>query len=82
VSAAERARDLIVFCDGFDEGGLYPRFTRRARVVARDLIDALDQLDAERSARIAIQAQRDRLLGIVGGAAYLDLTERLREKAG
>jgi hypothetical protein len=65
----ERARDLIVFCDGFDEAARYPGFTRRARAVARDLLDALDQLDAERSARIAIQERAERLQAIVGRRA-------------
>jgi hypothetical protein len=59
---AERAREMIVFCDGFDEGGLYPEFTRRARLVARDLLEVLDLLGAERSARVALQQRIDGLL--------------------
>ena len=59
-TSRERAGELIVFCDGFDEGGLYPGFTRRAREVAYDLRDALDQLDATCTALAAITTDRDR----------------------
>jgi len=50
------ARDLIVFCDGIEEGG-FAVYASRGRVVARELLAALDALDAERSARIALQAR-------------------------
>jgi hypothetical protein len=66
MSPAERARDLIVFCDGFDEGGLYPGFTRRARMVARDLLVALGELERERSARRAVQERCERQQAILG----------------
>jgi hypothetical protein len=66
----KRARDLIAFCDGFDEGGLYPGFTPRARLVARDLLDALEMLAAERSARFALQARCERQQAILGRHAH------------
>lgn len=58
--ARDDARDLIVFADGLDCGGL-PEYARRARVVARELLDALDALDAERSARTALQERCERI---------------------
>ena len=64
--SGERARELLVFCDGFDEGGLYPEFTRRARVVARDLLAVLDEFAAERSAREALQARCRRQQDLLG----------------
>jgi hypothetical protein len=64
--ARSRASELVVFCDGFDEGGLYPGFTGRARSVARDLLDALGELEAERSARVALQARCERQQQLLG----------------
>jgi len=56
---AERdARDLIVFADGLEEGGLRV-YAQRARSVARDLLQCAGELRAERSARVAIQKQRN-----------------------
>jgi hypothetical protein len=70
--ARARARELLVFCDGFDEGGGYPELTRRARLVAGDLVEALDELAAERSARVALHARcetQQQLLGKRAGDA-------------
>jgi hypothetical protein len=76
----QRARELIAFCDGFDEGGLYPEFTRRARMVARDMLELADQVDAERSARRAAQDGYRRALAILerqaGDAALPDVFRR------
>jgi hypothetical protein len=74
--ARDRARDLVSFCDGFDEGGLYPEFTRRARLVAGDLLDTLDELAAERSARVALQARCETQQAILGKRAYDAFRER------
>jgi hypothetical protein len=52
------AEDFIEFCNGLEEAGL-PEFARRGRVVARLLIEAVDELDAERSARRAIQERAE-----------------------
>jgi hypothetical protein len=54
--ARERAREFVVFCDGAEEAG-FADYARRGRSVARDCLDALDMLDAERSARRAIQGR-------------------------
>ena len=58
--AEQRARELIVFADGVEEAGLRV-YSQRARVVADDLLRTAEQLRGERSARLAIQAERDRL---------------------
>ncbi len=58
--AEQRARDLIVFCDGLDHAG-FRDFSQRARMVARDLLKATHDLRMERSVRVSIQAERDRL---------------------
>ncbi len=55
-----RARDLIVFCDGLEHAG-FQDFSQRARTVARDLLQSLHDLRMEQSARMSIQAERDRL---------------------
>jgi hypothetical protein len=65
-----RARELIAFCDGLDESGLLPDFARRSRVVARELLENLDLLDAERSARRALQERCDRQQEILGKGVY------------
>jgi hypothetical protein len=58
--ARERARDFVSFCDGLEQAGL-DEYARRGRVVADDLLQALQALDAERSARRAIQERAERL---------------------
>jgi hypothetical protein len=63
------ASELIVFSDGLEEGGLLV-YARRSRVVARELLCACDELEAERSARVALQLRCETLQEIVGGAAY------------
>lgn len=60
-AAREGALEFALFCDGAEEGGLVD-YARRGRNAARALIAALDELAAERSARVAIQADRDRIL--------------------
>ena len=57
----EDARELIAFADGLEEGG-FRDYARRSRVVARELLQCAADVRAERSARAAIQAQRDKLL--------------------
>lgn len=57
--AAERARELVVFCDGISD--LAPDLARRSRIVASDIADLITMLKSERSARVSIQEARDRL---------------------
>jgi hypothetical protein len=59
----ERARELIVFADGFTAaGGGNAELARLARVAAGDVLELAQALDGERSARVAMQTERDRLL--------------------
>jgi len=57
--AERRARDLLVATSLFDELGL-GQFACDARAVARDVLELVVSLDAERSARIAIQERAER----------------------
>lgn len=66
--AAQLAAELIVFADGAEEAGLVT-YAQRARVVARETIWLADALEGERSARRAIQKQRDECLRILGNHA-------------
>ena len=50
---------LIAETELFDELGL-GKLAGQARLVARDVLELVDMLEAERSARGAIQAERDR----------------------
>jgi hypothetical protein len=68
VGADQRARDLVVFCDAIEEAG-FPELASRSRLVAGDLLDALDMLDAERSARRALQERCERQQAILGRQA-------------
>jgi hypothetical protein len=52
--ARERAEEHAVFCDGLIEAGLAV-IGHRGRYVARLLLEVTDQLEAERSARQALQ---------------------------
>lgn len=67
--AQQRARDLIQFADGLDEGG-FPHFAAKARMVARDSLDAVAELEAERSVRRALQERCERQQDILGKAVY------------
>ena len=69
--ARQRAGTFVAFCDGAEEAGLVD-YAQRGRMIARDLIEALDQLDSERSARRAMQERAERLEEILvsrGGEA-------------
>jgi hypothetical protein len=80
-SPVARAATFITFCDGADDMG-HPEYARRGRVVARDLLRALDELAAERSARVAIQAARDEAIAILANHAHQALVDEqaIRER--
>ena len=67
--AAQQAAELIVFADGMEAVG-YTDYAQRARVVARETIWLVDELEQERSARQAIQRQRDDALELLGKRVY------------
>jgi hypothetical protein len=52
--AEERARELIIWCDALTDLGL-DETARLSRVVARDALELVEALAAERSAREAFQ---------------------------
>lgn len=58
--AARDAAELLTFSDGVEE--VMPGLARRSRVSARDVLWLVDLVESERSARQAIQEQRDGLL--------------------
>jgi hypothetical protein len=74
----ERAQAFVLFCDGMGEAG-YGHYARRGRALAAELLAALDTLDTERAARMALQRRCERLQEIVGKAAYREcIREALR----
>lgn len=68
-TARDRAQAFVLFCDGMEEAG-YGRYARQGRALAAELLAALDALDTERAGRVALQERNERLLEIVGKAAY------------
>lgn len=57
--ARTEAQTLLTETELFDELGV-GRLAARARCVARDLLDALDALEASRNYTRAVSAERDR----------------------
>lgn len=55
----DRSRAFLTATDYFDELGL-EKLGADARMIARLALELADELDAERSARVAIQEARDR----------------------
>jgi hypothetical protein len=80
-AAANQARDLITFADGLEDVGLIDT-ARRSRVVARDLLEIVDQLRDERSARQAAQKSYERCLNVIGKRADEAMVEALRRAEG
>lgn len=55
----ELARDFTTFCDGVETAGM-SAYAQVGRVVADELVRALNDLDAERSARVSAQERAER----------------------
>lgn len=66
---ADRACQFLLFCDGAEDAGL-PEYARRGRVVARDLLAAVDQLDLERSVMRTLQDRCETQQAILARHAY------------
>lgn len=64
-----RAYALLSRCGGIEETGM-PVLAAETRHITRALLQLLDQLADERSARIALQTRCDNLQAIVGRAVY------------
>jgi hypothetical protein len=69
-AARERGRLYRQLLDGLEETGMFFTTAQRGRVVVDDLLEALDELEAERSTRHALQRRCEELQAIVGKAAY------------
>src|SRR5206468_1765356 len=81
---SQLAREFVVFCDGLEASGApgIDGYARRGRVVAGELLAALAELEAERSARCAIQDARDRAIAILARqAGDAMLPAAVRERA-
>lgn len=63
-----RAEELRTYAAALDEAAFFES-SRRFRIAADDLMRALDTIDAERSARVAMQEARDRLIAIITSRA-------------
>jgi hypothetical protein len=75
-----RASAFIEFCNGLEHAGL-GELARRGRTVAGDVVELASMLDAERSARRAIQTRTNELQEIVGKGAYYALIAEARDRA-
>jgi hypothetical protein len=67
-AAVERAHALTEFAHGLEEAGLI-EVARRSRMVARDVLELAEALDAERSARRAMQANYERCMDVLSTRA-------------
>jgi len=66
--AEQRAREFVTFCDGMEACG-FETFARRGRVVADDLLRALERLRSEHAARVKIREDHERALQLLGNRA-------------
>ncbi len=66
--AEQRAREAVPFAEGLDQAG-FGQLAGSIRLLASDVTELLQALEAERSARVALQADRDRLLAMLAPGA-------------
>lgn len=64
-----RAWALLSRCGGIEEAGM-PVMAAETRVLCRALLETIDELTAERSARIALQDRCNAQQAILGRAVY------------
>jgi len=67
-SRRELAALFTLFCDGVEDAGM-TRYAQIGRTVADELHRCADELAAERSARVTIQADRDRAYALLANHA-------------
>ena len=77
----ERAAALVAFAEGLDQAGL-TELARRARLAAGDVVELADEVESERSARLAMQTNYARCLNIIGRAAYDSVEAAVAEREG
>lgn len=68
-TARHRVEGFLEFLAGVEDVG-FVDFARRARLVACDLVEALDMVGAERSARRALQERCETQQELLGKRAY------------
>lgn len=68
--AEQRARELWAWADGYQDTN--EGHARRCRVVARDVLELIAELDAERSARVAMQENYRRALAVIETRLYAE----------
>jgi hypothetical protein len=71
--ARTRAHDVLLRSDYLEDAGL-GRLAADARALARCTLKVVDELEAERSARVAMQVARDRCIAILERQAGAALT--------
>jgi hypothetical protein len=76
-ACAARAREFVTFADGLDESGMHDS-ARRLRLATYDLNDLVDELRAERSARVAMQENYERALEVLSVRACETCSARAR----
>ena len=70
----ERAGRLLANTEAFQKLGL-GEMSADARMLARLCLELCDELEVERSVRVAIQKREETLLSIVGAATYNAMLE-------
>lgn len=81
--AADRARELITFCDGLEAGRALHSYCARARMVARDVLELERELLAARSHADALKRRHDAYVAYHQQQCFRpDGTARVREWDG
>lgn len=75
LEAVAELERFCVFCDGFEDAG-HRVYAAHGRKIARDALRTLANLDAERSARKAMQDARDRADMRMARRALVESQER------
>lgn len=68
-----RARDLWAWADGYEDTNA--GHASRCRLVARDVLDLAEALEAEQGARVAMQENYQRCLDLISSRAYERMLE-------
>jgi hypothetical protein len=71
--AETQARELIAWADGYEETN--EANARRVRAFCRNTLDLIDELQAERGARVAMQGNYRRCLDVLSSRIYAAATE-------
>ena len=72
-AAEQRARELWAWADGYEDTN--EQHARRCRMVARDVLELIPELEAERSGRRAMQENYQRALAVMETRLYREACE-------